>query len=51
MLAGNTDLFNPLVPKAHNVKIYYFLYKSSQQKSVKPRVCEFLFLAPSALMG
>ena len=34
MLQGaNTDLFNPLVPKAHNivsVKIYHFLYKLSQ---------------------
>ena len=31
MLQGaNTDLFNPLVPKAHSivcVKIYYFIYK------------------------
>ena len=27
--AANTDLFNPLVPKATivNVKIYHFLYK------------------------
>ena len=30
--AANTDLFNPLVPKAHNlsVKLYYFLYKLIQ---------------------
>ena len=30
--AANTDLLNPLVPKAHkrSVKIYYFLYKFSQ---------------------
>ena len=29
--AANTDLFNPLVPKAHNsVEIYYFLYRLSQ---------------------
>ena len=32
--AANTDLFHPLVLKAHNaivsVKIYYFLYKLSQ---------------------
>ena len=26
--AANTDLFNQLVPKAHDrVKIYYFLYR------------------------
>ena len=30
--AASTDLFNPLVPKAHkaSVNIYYFLYKLSQ---------------------
>ena len=30
--AANTDLFNPLVPKAHNrvSKIYSFLYKINQ---------------------
>ena len=30
--AANEDLFNPLVPKAHNSehKIYYFLYKLSR---------------------
>ena len=28
---ANTDLSNPLVPKAHiSVKIYYFLYELSQ---------------------
>ena len=30
--AASTDLFNPLVPEAHNseCQIYYFLYKLSQ---------------------
>ena len=32
MLQGaNTELLNPLVPKAHNsIKIYHFLYKLNQ---------------------
>ena len=44
--AANTDLFNPLVPKAHNivsVKIYYFFYKLIQQKSVKANWQIFIF--------
>ena len=44
---ANTDFFNPLVPKAHNsVKIYYFLYKLSQWKSVKASLRISIFLQP-----
>ena len=45
MLQGaNTDLFNPLAPKAHivSVKIDYFLYKLSQSKSAKAIIGAFL---------
>ena len=27
---ANTDILNPLVPKAHSAKIYYFLSKLNQ---------------------
>ena len=42
--AVNTDIFNPSVPKAHNIEGQNssFLYKLSQQKSVR-LVCGFLF--------
>ena len=43
--AANTDLFNPLVPIAHNseCEIYYFLYKLRQEKSVKASLRIFIF--------
>ena len=49
---ANTELFNPLVPKAHNSECQNLLfplqiYSESQLKLV----CGFLFFAPSALMG
>ena len=56
MLQGakfNTDIFNPLVPKAHNIVVkikFNFHYKLSQKSQLK-LVFRFLFMAPSALMG
>ena len=53
--AANIDLFNKLLPKACNsdlsVKVYNFLYKLSQQKSVKASFLAFFIFSPSALMG
>ena len=50
---ANTDLYNPLVPKAHNSEcqnLLYFFYKLSHWKSVKASLRIFIF-APSAQMG
>ena len=43
--AAKTDLFNPLVPKAHNsVKIYHFLYKFNVLKTSVRAACNIYFL-------
>ena len=51
--AANTDLFNPLVPKAHNSKGQNLLF-TLQIKPVKVNLKQiggFLFFVPLALMG
>ena len=50
--AANTDLFNPLVPKAHNSECENLLFplQINQKKSVKASLRIFIF-ASSALMG
>ena len=44
----NTDLSNPLVPKAHNseCQIILFYWKLSPQKSVLASFADFNFLHP-----
>ena len=49
---ANTDLFNPLVPRAHNsVSKSTIPFSNKANKSQLKLVCIFLFFAPSALMG
>ena len=43
--AANTDLFNPLVPKAHNSECQNLLFPLQMKRAL---VCGFLCFAPSA---
>ena len=51
--AANTDLFNPLILKAHNSKCqnFHFLYELSHKKINLKVIGGYLFFAPSGLMG
>ena len=58
--AANTDIYNPLVPKARNSECQNLLFPLQikpvnlvkvVQKSEKAVVCGFLLFAPSSLMG
>ena len=50
--AANTDLFNPLVSRAHStVKIYFFPFEIKPVKVSYSQLADFYFLASSALMG
>ena len=55
MLQGaNTDLFNPLVPEAHNSECQNLLFPSQikpQEVNLKLKCGRILYFAPSALMG